>query len=199
MPLEERTLAQALKEAGYATAIAGKWHLGHFDRAYLPTQRGFDHQYGHYNGAIDYFTHERDGGFDWHRDDRVSRDEGYSTTLLGDEAARVIREYAEILLNVTPNTGAIRAGDWKLVLNDEVGAGENDGALEQQPGRSRRRMVELFNLADDPYEKKNLAESHPEKVRDLQARYDRYAAEADQPKIKPRAANFKSPAVWGEK
>jgi arylsulfatase A-like enzyme len=48
LPLEERTLAQGLKEAGYTTAICGKWHLGHFQRAYLPTQRGFDHQYGHY-------------------------------------------------------------------------------------------------------------------------------------------------------
>ncbi len=51
LPLEERTLAQALKESGYATAITGKWHLGHFAPEYLPTKRGFDHQYGHYNGA----------------------------------------------------------------------------------------------------------------------------------------------------
>ncbi len=55
-------------EAGYQTAITGKWHLGHFQPAYLPTHRGFDHQYGHYNGAFDYFTHIRDEGFDWHRE-----------------------------------------------------------------------------------------------------------------------------------
>jgi len=90
LPLNERTLPQALKEAGYETAITGKWHLGHFQRAYLPTSRGFDHQYGHYNGAIDYFTHVRDGGFDWHRDDKVCRDEGYSTDLIGSEAVRLI-------------------------------------------------------------------------------------------------------------
>jgi arylsulfatase A-like enzyme len=90
LPLEERTLAQGLKGAGYETAICGKWHLGHFQRAYLPTQRGFDHQYGHYNGALDYFDHTRDGGFDWHRDDRECRDEGYTTVLLGDEAVRLI-------------------------------------------------------------------------------------------------------------
>jgi arylsulfatase A-like enzyme len=93
LPLEERTLPQALKEAGYVTAICGKWHLGHFRPEYLPTRRGFDRQYGHYNGALDYFTHIRDGGLDWHRDDRVSKDEGYTTHLLADEAVRIIREH----------------------------------------------------------------------------------------------------------
>ena len=42
LPLEERTLAVALHEAGYQTAICGKWHLGEFQREYLPTRRGFD-------------------------------------------------------------------------------------------------------------------------------------------------------------
>ncbi|MCR4413339.1 MAG: arylsulfatase [Thermoguttaceae bacterium] len=93
LPLEERTLPQALKEAGYATAICGKWHLGHFQPEYLPTRRGFDRQYGHYNGAIDYFTHQRDGGHDWHRDDKACYDQGYSTFLLADEAVRIIRQH----------------------------------------------------------------------------------------------------------
>src|SRR5262245_42057809 len=93
LPLEERTLPQALQEAGYFTAICGKWHLGHFQREYLPTKRGFSHQYGHYNGALDYFTHERDGGFDWHRNDQVCRDEGYTTKLLGDEAVSLIEHH----------------------------------------------------------------------------------------------------------
>src|SRR3954470_23101106 len=94
LPLEERTLAQGLREAGYETAIAGKWHLGHITREYLPTRRGFVHQYGHYNGAIDCFTHVRDGGFDWHRNDQVSRDEGYSTHLIAKEAAKFVAETA---------------------------------------------------------------------------------------------------------
>src|SRR5262245_16967712 len=93
LPLAERTLAQALKEAGYFTAIVGKWHLGHFQRAYLPTRRGFDHQYGHYNGALDYFTHFRDGGLDWHRNDRAAKEEGYATHLLAREAVRLVRNH----------------------------------------------------------------------------------------------------------
>lgn len=94
LPLEERTLAQGFKQAGYRTAIFGKWHLGHFKPEYLPTHRGFDRQYGHYNGALDYNTHIRDGGFDWHRDDKACHDEGYSTDLLGREAVRFIEQEA---------------------------------------------------------------------------------------------------------
>ena len=90
LPLEERTLAQALKGAGYKTAIYGKWHLGHLDSRYLPTARGFDHQYGHYNGALNYYTHIRDKGLDWHRDDEPLREEGYTTDLLADESVRLI-------------------------------------------------------------------------------------------------------------
>ena len=90
LPLNERTLADALRSAGYETAITGKWHLGEFDPAYVPTARGFDHQYGHYSGAIDYFTHVRDGAHDWYRDDKQLKEEGYSTHLVAREACRLI-------------------------------------------------------------------------------------------------------------
>ena len=92
LPLTERTLANALHDAGYETAITGKWHLGEFDPAYVPTKRGFDHQYGHYFGQIDYFTHIRDGSHDWYRDDKEVKEEGYSTHLVAREACRLIAE-----------------------------------------------------------------------------------------------------------
>lgn len=92
LPLAERTLAQALGEAGYQTAITGKWHLGEFQPDYLPTKRGFDQQYGMWFGAIDYFTHMRDGDLDWHRNDQPCKDEGYSTHLIAKEACHFIRK-----------------------------------------------------------------------------------------------------------
>ena len=41
----EITLAQGLKQRGYATACVGKWHLGHLPQ-YLPTRHGFDEYFG---------------------------------------------------------------------------------------------------------------------------------------------------------
>ncbi|RYD23149.1 MAG: arylsulfatase [Verrucomicrobiaceae bacterium] len=91
LPLEERILPQALKTAGYTTAITGKWHVGEYKPEYLPMRRGFDHQYGCWYGQIDYFSHERAGRVDWYRDDRRIEEKGYSTTLIADEATRLIQ------------------------------------------------------------------------------------------------------------
>ena len=90
---DERTLPQALKDAGYSTAIVGKWHLGHGDKKYWPQQRGFEHQYGPLIGEIDYFTHEASGVVDWYRNGEIVKEKGYSTTLLGDDAVKLIDEH----------------------------------------------------------------------------------------------------------
>lgn len=353
LPLAERTLAQALKEAGYTTAICGKWHLGHLDHSYLPTARGFDHQYGHYNGALDYFTHIRDKGLDWNRDDKPLRETGYTTTLIGDESVRLIAQHdvsrplflyvpfnaphspfqapqsyldmykhiekrnkrafaamvtcmddaigkivaaldqrdmrrntliffcsdnggmnmvsdngslrgekgllyeggirvpalaawpgvlkagavvkgpfhmvdmyptlvklaggsleqplpldgqdawpamaggrptphREMLLNITPHSGAIRQGDWKLVLNGKLRA----NYIGQRPPED---TYELFNLADDPYEKNDLSQKAPAKLKALQRRLNSYADDAAPANIPPNRMpeDFRIPAAWG--
>jgi arylsulfatase A-like enzyme len=90
---DEWLLPQALKDAGYATAIVGKWHLGHADPKYWPRQRGFDYQYGPLLGEIDYFTHAAHGRTDWFRDNRPVDEPGYVTELLGDDAVRRIAQH----------------------------------------------------------------------------------------------------------
>nr|NUR36532.1 sulfatase-like hydrolase/transferase [Sphingomonas sp.] len=89
---KEETIAQVLARAGYARrSFLGKWHLGHRSAAFHPMNFGFTSFYGHYNGAIDYFTHKRESVVDWHRDRSPSADQGYSTDLLSDEAVRIIK------------------------------------------------------------------------------------------------------------
>jgi arylsulfatase A-like enzyme len=361
LPLEERTLADDLKAAGYATGIFGKWHLGHFAPEYLPLQRGFTRQYGHYNGALDYFTHLRDGGFDWHEDDKPCHDEGYSTELIGQHAAQFVadnagkqpfflyvpfnavhapyqppkggvdaypdlkgqrRNYAAmltavddaiaevvaavekagvrdntlfifssdnggpapgritdngkyrggkggvyeggvrvaacaawgghipagstvtepmhvvdwrptllklcdakatgdlpmdglniwptltagakspheaILLNTTPAVGAVRAGDWKLVVHsDDAGERGRAGRRRAQAKRPAPGTVELFNLNDDPHEEHNLASEQPGKVKELERVLEHFAEEAMPPKAGPQPKDYKAPKVWGE-
>ncbi|MFN5655469.1 MAG: arylsulfatase B [Verrucomicrobiota bacterium] len=90
LPLAERTLADALRSAGYRTALTGKWHLGEFEKAYQPNARGFDHQYGHFFGMLDYFTHERTNKLDWYRNGEPLKEEGYTTHLIAKEACKVI-------------------------------------------------------------------------------------------------------------
>jgi arylsulfatase A-like enzyme len=90
LPTDETTLPQALKQVGYTTAMVGKWHLGHADRKYWPQNRGFDSFYGNLVGEVDYFTKERGGLIDWQRDGQFLQETGYYTTLIGDEAVRII-------------------------------------------------------------------------------------------------------------
>jgi len=53
LPLSERTMADRLKAAGYATGMFGKWHLGG-DPEFHPQKRGFDEYYGFLGGAHSY-------------------------------------------------------------------------------------------------------------------------------------------------
>lgn len=66
IPDSEITLPEALKLAGYATGMVGKWHLGDFshDRRYLPTRHGFDFYEGipHSNDEfpVSYWRNDRE-------------------------------------------------------------------------------------------------------------------------------------------
>jgi len=89
----EWLMPQCLKEAGYKTAIIGKWHLGHADQKWWPRQRGFDYQYGAMIGELDYFTHEEHHVLDWYRDNKPLREKGYTTQLIGSEAVKLIEKH----------------------------------------------------------------------------------------------------------
>ena len=56
LPPSDTSLPRLLKNAGYATGLIGKWHLGYMDAA-GPNRHGFDEFWGFRRGAVDYYTH----------------------------------------------------------------------------------------------------------------------------------------------
>ncbi len=90
----EVLISQVLKQAGYATAVFGKWDLGSL-RRFLPLQRGFDDFYGFVNTGIDYWTHERYGIPSMYRGNRpTTEDKGtYATWLFERETLRFIEAH----------------------------------------------------------------------------------------------------------
>lgn len=94
LDLREVTIAQPLREAGYACGMIGKWDSGRA-RRFLPPQRGFDFFYGFANTGIDYWTHERYGIASMFRGNERVTEVGYATDLFGREAVRFVRENHE--------------------------------------------------------------------------------------------------------
>ena len=91
----ETTFAEVLKDAGYATAVMGKWHLGYV-RAYNPLHHGFDEFRGYVSGNIDYLSHyDRMGRYDWWNGLEHAHEEGYVTHLITKHAVRFLAERRE--------------------------------------------------------------------------------------------------------
>ena len=90
LPATGKTIADALKSAGYTTGLSGKWHVG-YDYERQPLQQGFDHFFGLLGGNHHYFQHmDRVGVPDlWLGNEPVER-KGYTTTLITDDAVSFI-------------------------------------------------------------------------------------------------------------
>lgn len=94
LPHETVTLARALQEAGYATCLTGKWHLGSLPRQ-GPNGFGFDHAYGSLAGGVSPWNHRyKQGPFSetWHRNGTLVEETGHVTDLLANEAIHWLRQ-----------------------------------------------------------------------------------------------------------
>ena len=89
----EHFMPESFQEAGYQTAMVGKWHLGHTIEQHTPNARGFDHFYGHFNTDVRYFDHTFAGGHDFQENGQTVSHEGeYATDVHGSQGARYINE-----------------------------------------------------------------------------------------------------------
>ena len=93
LPPEQPTLPSLLRNAGYATYLVGKWHLGFLPK-YGPLKSGYDHFWGFRGGALDYFSHQADGKADLWDDDRAIDAKGYLTSLIGARVTDIVRSNA---------------------------------------------------------------------------------------------------------
>lgn len=89
LPLEQFTIADRMKAAGYVTGMVGKWHLG-FQPQYHPLRRGFGEYFGFLGGAHDYL---KPGGTILRGTEPVDETE-YLTDALGREAVDFIDRHA---------------------------------------------------------------------------------------------------------
>lgn len=93
LPLDTPTVASLLRDAGYQTALVGKWHVSKMPE-FGPTRYGYDSYFGIAAGEADYFTHAskagptRDQGL--FQDDQPVARKGYLTDIIADEAIRLI-------------------------------------------------------------------------------------------------------------
>ena len=86
--LEEATIGDSFKAAGYATGMVGKWHNGAIDPRFHPNARGFDEFAGFRGGWADYYRWNLD------RNGTLEKSDGrYLTDVLADEASSFISRH----------------------------------------------------------------------------------------------------------
>ena len=91
LPPGHPTLASLLRDAGYATALVGKWHLG-FAPHFGPLKSGYQEFFGPMSGGVDYFTHcDSSGVHDLYQGEKEVHRKGYLTDLLTEEAIAFVR------------------------------------------------------------------------------------------------------------
>jgi arylsulfatase A-like enzyme len=148
LPATGRSLPQLLKNAGYATALIGKWHLG-YKPEYRPNAHGFDYFFGFLSGYIDYYQHTGgDGRPDLFENDAPIQSDGYMTDLITEQAVRFVTQNVSrpFFLEVTYN-----AAHWPYQPPDHPSVAPRNaahqGAADESPA-TRQDYIAILERAD---------------------------------------------------
>ena len=102
LPPEHPTLPSLLRDAGYRTALMGKWHLG-YPPAFGPLRSGYEEFFGPMSGGVDYFTHcSSTGQHDLYLGEAEQQEGGYLTDLITDHGLDFVRRMAGGARSGTP-------------------------------------------------------------------------------------------------
>ncbi|MFJ9849495.1 sulfatase [Streptomyces sp. NPDC101150] len=157
------TLASLLRDAGYTTALIGKWHCGYLPD-YSPTKSGWDTFFGNFGGALEYYSKlGLAGEYDLYEGDAQYKDLRYYTRIITERAVGHLTEAGRRdgagrrpdrpwLLNLnftTPHWPWIADGDEEesAKIVRRIKAGE-PGALWHQDGGSLAKYREMVEDLD---------------------------------------------------
>ncbi len=94
LPTNVPTLPSLLRDAGYNTALVGKWHLG-YPPSFGPQRSGYDEFFGIMAGGVDYFTHcSGKGDHDLYVGEEAHKEVGYLTDVLSQRAVDYVNRMA---------------------------------------------------------------------------------------------------------
>jgi len=147
LPPEHPTLPSLLRDAGYRTALIGKWHLG-YPPAFGPLRSGYQEFFGPMSGGVDYFTHcDSRGTHDLWVGEDEHREEGYLTDLISRRAVDYVDRMADGAKAGTPFFMSLHytAPHWPWETRDDeaLAAEVKDNLFHLHGGNidSYRRMI----------------------------------------------------------
>lgn len=150
LPPSHPTLPSLLRQAGYRTALVGKWHLG-YPPHFGPLKSGYQEHIGPLSGGVSYFSHvDRAGKHDLvENGEEVHQDGKYLTDLLSERAADYIRQrgedHAPFLLSLH-----YTAPHWPWETRSQAGANsETDRDITHKDGGSIHVYRQMIRELDE--------------------------------------------------
>src|SRR5687768_7892535 len=146
LPSEHPTFASLLRDAGYATALVGKWHLG-FPPHFGPLKSGYAEYFGPMSGGVDYFTHcDSSGTHDLYEGEKEVHRTGYLTDLLTERALSFVKRAGDkpFLLSLH-----YTAPHWPWETRADQEESRSIAKLSHVDGGSLKTYLEMIRVMDE--------------------------------------------------